>query len=172
MGGMLEKIYEYNLPRKWVYATGITIGIFSGVINSFLDLDFTFRPALLIWLLTAIITVIILHEAIHGMVAKLFGHNPIFGLKLPLVYITFSDKIPRGHFILVALAPLVILDIVFILMYINGVLKLFSDFCIVVNTIGATGDVWIVIKLLGVEKGTLVQDKKTGFEVWKVVNSS
>jgi len=162
----LHKISDYTLPRKLVYVVAIFLGVLAGVANSFLAIDLTIRPALIGWLLASLILVITLHEAIHGAIAVMLGHKPLFGLKPPLVYITFSNKIPRNHFILIAVAPLVFLDIMFILLYARGILNLFCDFCLIINTIGAIGDVWIVIKLLYVPKRSLIQDTKTGFEIW------
>ncbi len=162
----LKKVSEFTLPRKAVYGLCIVMGILAGIVNSFLHMDFTLRLSLVGWLLAAIVIVVSLHEGIHGAVAALFGHDPVFGFKPPLVYITFTSKIPRNHFILVALAPLIVLDLVFGLLYARDLLKLFSNFCFTINTIGAVGDLWIAAKLLGASKGTVVQDTKTGFEVW------
>ena len=162
----MKKIGDYTLPRGAVYGVCIFFGILVGVVNSFLELDFSFRPALFGWLIAAIVIVVILHEGIHGTVAAVLGHKPEFGLKPPLVYITFSSRIPRGHFTLVALAPFIVLDIVFGFLYVQSVLKLFSNFCFTINTIGAVGDVWIAVRLLNTPKGAEIQDTKTGFEIW------
>jgi hypothetical protein len=162
----LKKVSEFTLPRKAVYWVCIFMGILTGIVNSFLQMDFSLTFSLVGWLLAAIIIVVSLHEGIHGAVAALFGHKPLFGFKPPLVYITFTSTIPRDHFILVALAPFFVLDLLFGLLYARGLLKLFSNFCFTINTIGAVGDVWVAIKLLGAPKGTVIQDTKTGFEVW------
>jgi hypothetical protein len=108
----------------------------------------------------------VLHEALHGAVALLLGHKPFFGIKLPLVYVTFPGKLPHGHFMLVALAPFVVLDAFFLLLYSWRTLRLFSDLSIIINTIGAVADLWIVLRLLRAPKGSMIQDTKTGFEVW------
>jgi len=162
----VKKYFAYTLPRNALYGGAVALGILAGFLNIFLAVDFTVRPALVASLLASIIIVVSLHEGIHGGVAVLFGHKPLFGLKPPLVYITFTGKIPRNHFILVALAPLVVLDAFFVVLYVYSPFKLFSDFCLIINTIGALGDVWIVVKLLSVEKGAMIQDTKTGIEVW------
>jgi hypothetical protein len=44
---------------------------------------------------------------------------------------------------------------------------LFMGLCFAVNTIGAMGDVWIVLKLSRHARGTVVQDTKQGIEVWR-----
>ena len=118
-------------------------------------------------LIAAIIFIVIVHESVHGSVALLFGFKPIFGLKIPLVHVTFTEKIQRGRFIVIALAPLVILNAVFGIFFAMNFIKVFSCFCLIINTLGSVGDIWMTVKLLPHEKGTLVQDTKTGIEVWK-----
>jgi len=148
---------------------GLLIGIFFGVINAkYYPIDFAPTLSLFLWLIAAVVVTVVLHEGVHGMVAQVLGNRPIYGLKLPLVFITFNDKIPRDHFIVIALAPLVILDIVFGLFFFRDIMKTFTYFAFFINTLGAMGDVWIALKLFPHERGTLVQDTKTGVEVWKV----
>ena len=120
-------------------------------------------------LVASIIFIVIVHESVHGSVALLFGFKPIFGLKIPLVYVTFTKKIQRGRFIVIALAPLFILNAVFGIFFAMNFIKVFSYFCLIINTLGSVGDIWMTVKLLPHEKGTLVQDTKTGIEVWKAV---
>ncbi|MCH9014590.1 MAG: DUF3267 domain-containing protein [Gemmatimonadetes bacterium] len=99
---------------------------------------------------------------------QLLGHRPIFGVEPPLVFTTFRERIARGHFMVIALAPLVVLDALFISLYALGVLRLFMDLCLAVNTIGAVGDVWIALKLIRQPRGSYVEDTQTGIEVWAV----
>lgn len=100
----MHKVSDYTLPRKLVYGVAIFVGILAGIVNSFLTIDLSMRPSLVGWLLSAMILVIALHEAVHVAVASMLGHKPLFGLKPPLVYITCTDKIPRNHFMLIAVA--------------------------------------------------------------------
>ncbi len=162
------KIAEHHVPRNAVCLVALFIGVLAGIVNSFLEIDYTFGPALFGWLIGAIITVVVIHESVHGAVAAAFGHKPIFGLKLPLVYVTFTTKIPRAQFILIALSPLVLLDLLFGALYAMGILKLFANLCFIINSLGAAGDIWITIKLIPYPKDVLVQDTKTGVEVWQL----
>ncbi len=157
----------FDISRKKATLLALVLGVLTGVVNTFLDVDFTLCWELLGWLALAFVTVIVLHEGIHGLTARIFGHKPIFGLKPPLVYVTFDTKIPRGHFVAIALAPLIVLDVVFAVLYSMDVANLFADLGFVINTLGAVGDVWIVLKLLPQERGTLVRDTRTGIEVWR-----
>ena len=43
-----------------------------------------------------------------------------------------------------------------------------NTLCFEINTIGAIGDVWIVLKLLPARRGSLVQDTMTGVEIWRL----
>ena len=54
--------------------------------------------------------------------------------------------------------------ILFIALFAAG----FTYFCLLVNTIGYVGDVWIIVKLSGYDRGTFIQDIKNGIEVWKL----
>jgi hypothetical protein len=146
---------------------GVGVGVLVGIGNSFLALDFTPRPALVASLVAAIITVLLLHEGLHGAVGLALGHRPVFGVEPPLVFTTFREKIPRTHLIAIALAPLLVLDAAFVFLYYLGVLRLFADLCFAVNTIGAVGDVWIVLKLARHPPTALIQDTKSGVEVWQ-----
>ncbi len=158
---------SHDISRKKATLLALVLGVLTGVVNTYTDVDFSLRWELIGWLGVAFVTVIVLHEGIHGLTARMFGHKPIFGLKPPLVFVTFDTKVPRGHFIVIALAPLIVLDIVFAVLYSTDVAKLFANLGFVINTLGAVGDVWIVLKLLPQERGTLVQDTKTGIEVWR-----
>jgi hypothetical protein len=156
----------HTFPRGKATVYGIAVGVLVGIGNTYLDLDFTLRLELLASLGAAIIVVLVLHEGVHGAVGVMLGHKPTFGVEPPLVYTTFREKIPCVHFVAIALAPLLALDAVFIALYAAGVLPLFMDLCFAVNTIGAVGDVWIVLKLVRHPPTALVQDTKTGVVVY------
>ncbi len=96
----------------------------------------------------------------------LFGYRPIFGVEPPLVFTTFEEKIARKHLVVIALAPLVILDAVFVVAFVLVPGEIFWDLCFAVNTIGAVGDVWIVTRILRHPPETLFQDTKSGVEAW------
>lgn len=170
-GNQPDRIASYVFPRHKATIYGLGMGILVGIGNSFLALDFSFRWELAGTLAVAIVTVLLLHEGLHGGVGRLLGHHPIFGVEPPLVFTTFRERIARGHFMMIALAPLVVLDTVFISLYALGVLKLFMDLCFAVNTIGAVGDIWLALKLIRHARGTYVEDTQTGIEVWAVSGS-
>lgn len=78
------KVADYTYSRKKAMMYGTGIGVATGYINTWYPLiDFTFRPFLFASLLGAIIAVAFLHEGVHGTVAVLLGHKPIFGIRPP-----------------------------------------------------------------------------------------
>jgi len=163
------RVAEHIYSRKKLLAYGTCVGVLAGMLNAYFPLiDFRIRASFFGWLAAAVVAIIILHESVHGAVAVLYGHRPIFGIEPPYFYTTFTEKVPRGHFMVITLAPLVMLNIVFISLFAIGFLKVFTYFCLLVNTIGAMGDLWIILKLSGHDRGTLIQDTKNGIEVWKM----
>jgi hypothetical protein len=158
---------EYTFPRWKAVVYGILVGLAIGYGNTFLGVDFTLRADLLVALaLVAIVIVVVVHEGLHGGVGMLLGQRPVFGLEPPLVYTTYKAKIPRNHLIAIALAPLILIDMACIALYSLGALRLFAVLCFAVNTIGALGDVWIVLKISRHTRESLIQDTKTGVQVW------
>ncbi len=162
----LKKVAHCNPPRSFLYAIGIAAGVVAGFANSILNIDMSLNPSLFGWVLASVVAVVALHEGTHGAVAVLLGHRPVFGLRPPLVYITFKGKLPRGHLMMVAIAPFVVLDLLFGILYAQGTLILFCDLSLIVNSIGSMVDIWVILKLIGAPKGALIQDTRTGFEVW------
>ncbi|UCC81997.1 MAG: DUF3267 domain-containing protein [Gemmatimonadota bacterium] len=158
---------EYVFPRWKAVVYGVLVGLLIGYGNTFLDVDFTLRADLLVVLvIVAIVIVVVAHEGLHGGVGMLLGHRPVFGLEPPLVYTTYKEKIPRDHLIAIALAPLVVIDTVCVALYALDVIRLFAVLCFAVNTIGALGDLWIVLKISRHPRDSLIQDTKTGVQVW------
>jgi hypothetical protein len=166
-GTEFVRVREHIFPRRKGLMVGVVIGILIGIGNAAIGLVLPNWLRLAGLLVGAIVFVLILHEGLHGFVGWLAGHRPIFGVQPPLVFTTFDARIPRGHFIAVALAPLVVLDAIFVTAFLLDVFPVFANLCFAVNTMGAVGDVWIVWQLLGHERGTWVQDTKSGVEVWK-----
>jgi hypothetical protein len=164
----MVKLAEHTMPRNIASVYAIIFGSFIGIYSSiFSPVQFALNPGLFFWMVAAISSIVILHEAVHGFVAVLFGIKPFFGHKFPTVYVTFKEIIPRNQFLIIAIAPFIILDVIFVLLFAGGFNKIYCYFCLVLNTAGSFGDLWIAIKLFRHQRGTVVQDLKTGFEVWR-----
>ncbi len=83
-------------------AVGLVLGIGIGIGNTFLDVAWPSTLEILAWLLASLVVVLLLHEGLHGLVGKLLGHEPIFGVEPPLVFTTFHERIPRNHIVAIA----------------------------------------------------------------------
>lgn len=164
----LTKIANHDISRNKAAWFALGVGVLIGVVNAWLEVDLTPSLALAGWVVAAIVITVATHEGTHGLAAKLLGYRPIFGLKPPLVYVTFVETMPRTHLIVIALAPLIVLDAIFFAVFASGHLRVLMDLCASINTLGATGDVWIVMKLLRHGSRTWVRDTKTGVEVFDI----
>jgi hypothetical protein len=166
-----ELVIGHSINRSRALLLGLLIGIAFGGVSLVLSevgmVDLALRWELLGWLALALVTVTVLHEGVHGLFGVLFGHRPSFGFEPPLVFCTFQTKIKRGQFIAIALAPLIVLDTAFVLLFCFDVARVYSLIAIAANTIGAVGDVWLSLQLSGHERDSWVLDTRTGLEVWR-----
>ncbi len=167
----MKKIAECQLQRNLATASSVLLGIILGFVNLHLRFDFQAWYWLLLDLCIALLLVVFLHEGTHALIAKMLHHHPVFGIKLPLVYITFNHKLPKWHFIAIALGPFVLLTLLFATLYnILGSsapnLTLIALLALELNILGAIGDLWMVARILLFPAIAQVQDTKSGFEVW------
>ena len=163
----MVKTGEYDFDRKRAFLYSTVVALLIGLYGAYYTpVDLTLDVPLAGRLLLALVTTIALHEGTHGAVALLLGHKPIFGIKPPLVFVTFEEKIPRLSFIAVAAAPAVLLNAASMTLFALGFMKEYCYFVLIINTLGSVGDGWIVFKLLPQKRGSLVRDTKSGIEIW------
>ena len=164
----LVLLKDHVFPRGAATIVGVVVGIGIGIGNAMLGVLFPSWLATLGLLILSLAVVLFLHEGLHGLAGKVLGYAPIFGVDPPLVFTTFNEKIRRTDLVIIALAPLVILDAVFVASYMLGPWKIFWNLCFTVNTIGAIGDCWISWKVLGHPADIWFQDTKSGTQAWTV----
>ena len=108
----------------------------------------------------------VVHELIHGFFFwRYTGSRPVFALKLSYAYAAAPEWfIPKRQYFVVALAPLVVIDAAALLVIWLGPAGWAVPAAIVaaVNTGGAVGDLWVVIRLLFCSPACMVQDKGDG----------
>ena len=102
---------------------------------------------------------------------RLFGANPIFGLdwKLGAAYATAPGYLfTRNQFILVALMPLVVLTLFFllVLVFVPMNWRLVGVLALTFNVAGAAGDLWMTRVLLPFPASALVIDERDGLRVF------
>lgn len=120
--------------------------------------------------LALIFGVIVVHELIHGAAMKRYGGDPEYGygvaqFVLPYAYATSDESFTRNQFIVIALAPLVLLTGVLfsIAVYFQWSLLLLP---LALNVGGAIGDLWMTRLLLRYPDTIYVVDKTTELEIY------
>jgi hypothetical protein len=121
---------------------GIAIG-FTGLVG--------LLQALLVLLLVTVV-MIVLHEAVHGVLFWGFTHSrPRFAFKGAYAYAAAPDwYLPKYQYLVVALGPLVVLSLAGIALMFMIPLEGFMTllFFLVSNASGAVGDLWVAGWLL------------------------
>lgn len=121
--------------------------------------------------IVGLIAYIVLHELTHGVFLYAFNKlKPKFGFVGWAAYCGNEGYCDKPHYVIVALAPLVLWGIVF------GALNLFFHagiwFWVIwvlqtMNVSGASGDIFVSIKMARYPKEILVQDTGTAMKVYR-----
>jgi hypothetical protein len=121
--------------------------------------------------IVALVLVMLIHELVHGVFFWRFaGQRPTFGIKGLFPYAAAPSGVyfPRNQFLVVGIAPLVLLTLVGLLLMVIApvvvvpILLLFIAF----NVAGAAGDLVMVVWLLSYSPDTLMQDNGSGVIVY------
>jgi hypothetical protein len=121
--------------------------------------------------IVALVLVMLIHELVHGVFFWRFaGKRPTFGIKGPYVYVAAPPEVyfPRNQYLIVGIAPLVLLTLVGLLLMIIVpviVVPIFMLF-IALNAAGAAGDLLMFAWLLSYSPDTLMQDSGTSVIVY------
>ena len=120
---------------------------------------------------TALIAVVVVaHELCHGLVIRVFGGEPRYGFGVtyfvvPYAFATSDTCLTRNQFIIVALAPLVVLTLLGVPVMILFELPWLA-IPLALNAAGAVGDVWMTLIVLSYPAGVAVLDDETGVEIY------
>jgi len=118
----------------------------------------------------SMVLVIVLHELCHGAAIRAFGGTARYGLGVvyavfPYAFATTDTRFTRNQFLVVALAPLVLLTLLGV-----PAMVLFERPWLAVplalNAGGAVGDIWMALTLLSYPASVSVIDSETGLEVY------
>jgi len=118
-----------------------------------------------------ILGMMVIHEAIHGLFFWIFTRSrPIFGLKLLYAYAGAPGwYIPRSQYIVVGLAPLVLMTaagFLFIALMTLPLAQLFL-FGITINASGAVGDLYVSAWVFLRSPEALMEDTGFGFTIFE-----
>lgn len=116
---------------------------------------------------------IILHELVHGLFYWIVTRErPAFGLTWLYAYAVAPGwYIPRNPFIVIGLAPLVVISaagLLAILVVPAGWLPL-TLVAILTNATGAVADIWVVGRLLFTPGEVMIEDRRDGITVFRQV---
>lgn len=128
-------------------------------------------PQLAVGIVVALALVMLIHEPVHGLCYWHFsGKRPTLGITWLGIYVGAPSEVyfPRNQYLIVGIAPLVLLTVVGLLLVpivpvvLVPILMLFVAF----NAAGAAGDLIMVARLLSYSPNTLMQDMGTSVIVY------
>lgn len=121
-------------------------------------------------LLLAYAAVLVLHELVHGLFFVILTRSrPHFGIKQMYAYACAPDwYIPRNQFLVVGLAPLILITAAgfLLLPLLSTSLATFVLFAMAINASGAIGDIYTVVWMLRFPAQALVCDHGEKFSIY------
>lgn len=125
--------------------------------------SFALPGALAVVFVATVAVVTVLHELVHGLAFRLQGYDVSYGAvpQLGAFYAAaFHQFQPRDETRLVALAPLLVLDVLLVpLLFVPVPMLAFAAFVgLLLNTAGSAGDLYIVWRLQRYPPGSLSYD--------------
>src|SRR3989442_4760143 len=125
----------------------------------------------LVPMVIAMVAVLPIHELVHAGAVLAVGSRPRFGAGfksgLPVLWVTYpGQRVSRDAALAIALAPLVLIDLVGLALIWWQPTWTWAAVAIVVNTSGAIGDLWFTGLLARFPRWALVEDRDTGFAMW------
>ena len=111
----------------------------------------------------------VLHELVHGACMKLFGAKRVrFGFTGMYAYAGSEEYFQKGAYIVVALAPLVVLGAVLLALNIAAGAQYFWFVYLLqlINVSGAAGDLYVSFRFLRMPKDILVRDTGVSMTVF------
>ncbi|MGB2869999.1 MAG: DUF3267 domain-containing protein [Bacteroidota bacterium] len=188
------EVWALDLARSWKTAVALNLAaipLFVGFFWVFQATAKVFRPEFAnlrlmktletwdlsqpLFLIFLVVFFVVLHELVHGVFFWIYTkEKPVFGLKLLYAFAGAPRFfIPRNQYMVIGLAPLVVLSCVgFILQpFIPIEFLLPLNVALVANASGAVGDVYVVLKLAGFPRSTLVNDTGDKFTAFGEVST-
>ena len=158
---LLKKVTLWNLIIK---ALMLIIGLLISDLSYFLN---NFFPSLLMFLGGSFIYVS-LHEAAHGLFMRIFGAKRVdYGFKSGMAYAYTDTYFARLPYIVIALAPVVILGLCLFMLHFFLPFKWFWHIYLIeiFNLSGAAGDYFVVMKFAPLQGEILIRDNGTSMKV-------
>jgi len=136
------------------------------------NVGFNFTSGTILISVALFVGTMVLHELIHGAFMSKYGGKPSYGAGiayfiLPYFYATTKTIFTRNQFIVIAIAPLVVISLVVI-----GIMAAFPSIAhwmfipFIMNASGAVGDMWVTRNVLRYPKHVMLEDRKTGLIIY------
>ncbi|MEA3324435.1 MAG: DUF3267 domain-containing protein [Euryarchaeota archaeon] len=144
---------------------------------------FEWTPVAILIVLSTIVFTLLFHEFIHGIAISMCGGKPRYGTGvahyiLPYLYTTTGTTFRRNQFIVILIAPLIVISVL-------GVISMIAFPAIAhwflipltMNAAGAIGDLWMTVSIVRYPEHILLADDQSGLTIYgkstdKVVNTS
>ncbi len=112
-----------------------------------------------------------LHEWIHGLAIRWMGHKPRYGIRLDMgvMYATTDNAyFPRNAFLVIALAPLVVMTALgmTLMFFVSDALAYYIGLIVVLNASGAVGDLWMSWVVMRYPSYALVRDEADRIRIY------
>jgi hypothetical protein len=126
------------------------------------------------WLLAVVVVLVTTfagHEIVHGLAIRWAGHKPRFGMELHkgILYATADRALfPRNHFVVIALAPLVVITLagMVLMIFVPDSIGYYVGLIVVLNAAGAIGDLWMAAVVLRYPPEALVRDEADSIRIY------
>jgi hypothetical protein len=151
------------------FPLAIPFGVFFYIVGLLLQPDREVILAFSIWsilILLAIVLIVvpIAHEAVHGVVAKMIGARPFYGVGKGYAYTSFEEPVTPRQYMMITAAPLLVLSAICIMLFalIPSWFLYILGFA-VINAAGAIGDLWILNRIRHLPSDALIYDLADGY---------
>lgn len=128
-------------------------------------------PAMCLAILAASAAYFVLHEAVHGIFMRAFsGVRPHYGFTGLYAYAGSSAYFGRSHYLIIALAPVVIWGLVLAVLCAVSVSSFWFWVWYLIQTTnlsGAAGDLYVTVRFSRLPKTILVQDTGVSMTVYE-----
>jgi hypothetical protein len=116
-----------------------------------------------------IVLVLPLHEWIHGLTIRHYGHRPRYGIKRFVLFATSDGALfRRDEFVRIALAPLSVITAVGVgvMLFVPPDIGGWVGWAVVVNAAGAIGDLWMTSVTLRYDSSVLIRDEEDSMRIF------
>ena len=111
-----------------------------------------------------LVAVPLVHEAVHGLVARALGANPFFGVGSGYAYTSFREPVTPAQYRWITVSPLLILSALGIFMFpLTPEWFVFILGFTVTNAAGSIGDIWILNRIRQLPEDALIYDLADGY---------